>query len=267
MSMLFVRVGGAALVVPALLAVAGCDLAMADLKAKETAEWRKTYQLQPGGRVEISNVNGRIAVERSERNTLEVVALKSARSATAEGAKEALGRIEIREEVTPAGVRLETKVERGPASFLSQGGVEVAYTVRVPAGADMRFTTVNGGIEVARVEGRLDVETVNGGIEAREVAAAAFEASTVNGGIEVDLARVPERGVKLECTNGGITLRLPRDAKADISARVANGGIDADGLAVDATEKTRRRFVGRLNGGGPRIEIEGTNGGIQIAPR
>lgn len=267
MTLLLTRAGRAALVLPFLVAVAGCDLAMADLKAKETAEWRKTYQLQPGGRVEIVNVNGRIAVERTEGNTLEVVALKTARGASPEGAKEALARTEIREEVSPAGVRIETKVERGASSFFNKGGVEVAYTVRVPAGADMRFTTVNGGIEVTRVDGRVDVETVNGGIEAREVAAAAFEASTVNGGIEVDLARMPERGVKLECTNGGITLRLPRDAKADISARVANGGIDADGLAVEASERSRRRFEGRLNGGGPRIEIEGTNGGIQIAPR
>jgi bifunctional DNA-binding transcriptional regulator/antitoxin component of YhaV-PrlF toxin-antitoxin module len=267
MTSLLARVGGAALVLPVLFAVAGCDLAMADLKAKETAEWRKTYQLQPGGRVEIVNVNGRIAVEPSDGNTLEVVALKSARGSTPEGAKEALGRVEIREEASPNAVRIETKVERGASSFFNHGGVEVAYTVRVPAGADMRFTTVNGGINVTRVDGRLDVETVNGGIEVREVTAAAFEASTVNGGIEADLARVPERGAKLECTNGGITLRLPRDAKADISARVANGGIDADGLPVDATEKSRRRFEGRLNGGGPRIEIEGTNGGIQISAR
>lgn len=266
MKTLFARPGGAALVLPVLFAVAGCDLAMADLKAKETAEWRKTYQLQPGGRVEISNVNGRIAVERSDNSSLEVVALKSARGATPESAKDALGRVEIREEVTASGVRIETKIERG-SSFFNQGGVEVAYTVRVPSGADMRFTTVNGGIDVTRLDGRLDVETVNGGIVARDVAGAAFEASTVNGGIEVDLLRMPERGVKLECTNGGIKLRLPADAKADISARVANGGIDAAGLPIDATEQSRRRLEGRLNGGGPRIEIEGTNGGIRIAPR
>jgi DUF4097 and DUF4098 domain-containing protein YvlB len=266
MRTLFARLGGAALVLPALLAVSGCDLAMADLKAKETAEWRKTYQLQQGGRVEINNVNGRIAVERSENNSLEVVALKSARGATSESAKEGLGRIDIREEVTASGVRIETKIERGSA-FFNHGGVEVAYTVRVPPGADMRFTTVNGGIDVSRLDGRLDVETVNGGIVARDVTAASFEASTVNGGIDVDLLRMPERGVKLECTNGGIKLRLPADAKADISASVANGGIDAAGLSVDTTEKSRRRFAGRLNGGGPRIDIEGTNGGIRIAPR
>ena len=265
MSTLFARRNRAALVLPALIALSGCDLAMADLKAKETAEWRKTYQLQPGGRVEISNVNGRITVVPSDNNTLEVVAVKSARGATPESAKAALERVEIREESTPSGVKIETKVER--SGLFQHGGTEVAYSVRVPAGADLRFNTVNGGIEVERVTGRLEVETVNGGIVVRDLDASALEATTVNGGIDVNLTRMPERGVKLGCTNGGIKLRLPADAKADISASVANGGIDAEGLAVDATEKSRRRFEGRMNGGGPRIDISGTNGGIRIAAR
>jgi hypothetical protein len=260
------RLGRAALLLPAFLTLAGCDLVMADMKVKETAEWRKTYTLQPGGRVEISNVNGRITVEPGPENTLEVVALKSARGATADSAKAALSRIEIVEAASAASVRLETKYPKTGGFFTHSGG-EVAYTVRVPAGADMRFVTVNGGIEVARVSGRLDTETVNGGIVVRDVAGGEVTANTVNGGVEVDLTRVPERGTRLECVNGGIKLRLPGDAKADISARVTNGGIEAEGLALETTQKTRRQLEGRMNGGGPRIEIEGTNGGIRIAAR
>ena len=79
---------------------------------------------------------------------------------------------------------------------------------------------------------------------------------------------MPEDGVKLECTNGGIKLRLPSDAKATISARITNGGIETSGLTLDATgEQSRRRLDGRLNGGGPRIDLEGTNGGIRISSR
>ena len=63
-------------------------------------------------------------------------------------------------------------------------------------------------------------------------------------------------------------LRLPRDAKATISASVTNGGIDTGGLAIDVTgENSRRRLEGRLNGGGPRVQIEGTNGGISLSGR
>lgn len=264
MKTLLARCAGLVLLVPMLVAASGCDLAMADLKARETQDWRKTYQLRAGGRLEISNVNGRIQVEPSGSNTVEIVAEKIAKATSQEAAKSALERVEIIEQASPDAIRIETKVPR--TSGLFSGNVEVAYRVRVPAGADVRFTTVNGGIEVARLDGRIDVETVNGGISAREITGT-IEASTVNGGVDVDVTRLASGGVKLECTNGGIKLRLPSDARADISARVVNGGIDADGLTVETTEKSRRRFEGRMNGGGARIDITGTNGGIRIGPR
>ena len=71
---------------PALLVAAvaaqGCDIVTAELRHTETAEWRKTYDFQPGGRVEIVNVNGKIEVEPSTGNSVEVVAKKSAKGAT-----------------------------------------------------------------------------------------------------------------------------------------------------------------------------------------
>jgi hypothetical protein len=252
---------------PLLLAsVTACDIVTADLKAQETAEWRKSFPLQQGGRVEISNVNGKIDVEPAAGNTVEVVAIKAARGASPEAAKEALQRIEIIEASTPGSVKIETRLQRGGGGFFHSGGGEVRYTVKVPADAEVHFTTVNGGIELLGLTGRITAETTNGGVRAREVAGS-IQATTTNGGVDVELARVAERGVKLECTNGGITLRLPGDAKATISANVTNGGIDTGGLSLDATESTRRKLEARLNGGGPPIRIEGTNGGIHLGRR
>src|SRR5919109_882752 len=75
----------AALLAPLLLvAASGCDVVTADLKHSETAEWRKTYDLAPAGRVEINNVNGRIVVQPSNNRSVEVVAIKTARGATLE---------------------------------------------------------------------------------------------------------------------------------------------------------------------------------------
>ena len=53
-----------------LVALQGCDVVTAELRHSETAEWRKTYELAPGGRVQISNVNGKIrsrAIDGDER--------------------------------------------------------------------------------------------------------------------------------------------------------------------------------------------------------
>ena len=256
----------ATLCLPILLAaISACDIVTADFKSQETAEWRKSYDLQPGGRVEVSNVNGKIDVQPSTGNAVEIVATKVARAGSSEAARQALERIQILESSSPSAIKVETKVPRG-GGFFNTGGVEVRYAIKVPASAEVKFTTVNGGIELLGLSGRVNAETTNGGIRAREVGGP-IEASTTNGGVDVELTNVAEPGVKLGCTNGGIKLRLPSDSKATISASVTNGGIDADGLSLEKTESSRRRLEARLNGGGPAVRIEGTNGGIQIASR
>ena len=258
-----------ALFVPLLLASVastGCDIVTADLRSEETAQWHKTYQLDQAGRVEIGNVNGKIEVEPSTGNTVDVTAVKKARGATPEAAKAALERATINEDVSSGRVKIETKIARSEGIF-GGNNVSVEYHVRVPAGAEVKFTTVNGGIDISGLEGRITAETTNGGISTRGVKGQ-LEASTTNGGLDIELARVAEGGVKLDCTNGGIKVRLPRDAKATISASVTNGGISPGDLNIDITgENNRRRLEGRMNGGGPRIQIEGTNGGITLSGR
>jgi bifunctional DNA-binding transcriptional regulator/antitoxin component of YhaV-PrlF toxin-antitoxin module len=253
--------------VVAAAATTACDIAMADLRQKETAEWRKTYDLKPGGRLEISNVNGKIDVEPATGSSVEVVAEKSVRAASVEAAKDALNRIEIQENASPDTVRIETKLQRAPGSFFHGMNQEVHYRVKVPEALEVRVTTVNGGIEVSGLKGRVVAETTNGGVKARDVSGP-IDASTTNGGVEVDLAQVTDSGAKLGCTNGGIKLTLPADARATISARITNGGINTSGVNIETSgENSRRRLEGRMNGGGPHIDIEGTNGGIRIGAR
>jgi DUF4097 and DUF4098 domain-containing protein YvlB len=255
------------LLVPLLLTCAACDIVTAEYRSEETAEWRRTYQLAPSGRVEIGNVNGKIDVQPADGNTVEVIALKKAKGPSPEAAKAALERITIQEEAAPDRIKIDTKLAKSSGGFFNGGSLQVEYRVKVPTGAEVKFTTVNGGIDLSGLKGRIDAETTNGGVHARDVAGQ-LDATTTNGGLDIDLAQVPEGGVKLECTNGGIKLRLPRDAKATISARITNGGISHGDLPIESTGDTnRRRLDGRLNGGGPKIDIEGTNGGITLTGR
>ena len=246
---------------------AGCDLAMSELNTEETAEWRKSYPLDAAGRVEIINVNGKIVVEPSSGNTVEVVALKKGRGATPEAAKAALARVTFGENVSSSLVKIDTKIARLDGIVINQGGVQVDYTVKVPAGAEVRFTTVNGGIEITGLQGRVTAETTNGGVTTRDVAGQ-LQASTTNGGLDIDVSKITDGGIRLDCVNGGIKVRIPRDAKTTISANITNGGISAGDLQIDATgENSRRKLEGHLNGGGPRLQITGVNGGITLSGR
>ena len=259
------RLLGVALAV-ALPFAAACDIVGGFAgHERATENWSKTYQLAAGGHVEITNVNGKIELTGSDTNRVEVTAEKVGRGNSQEAAREALKRIEIQESVSPDRVRLETKIQR--VAGFNTGGGEVRYTVRVPVGANVTLHTVNGGIEVDNVRGRSELEATNGGIVARRVAGA-LNASTTNGGVEAEVDQLTAEGVQMECVNGGLQLTMPKGASADIDARVVNGGISVDGLNIETQgEKSRRRLEGRLNGGGPKVRIEGTNGGIRLAGR
>jgi len=248
----------------AAIASTACDIVTADLRAEQSTQWQKTFPIDANGRVDIGNVNGKIEVEPSTRNTVEVVAIKKAHGVSTESAKAALDRISIAEDVSPSRVKIETKMPSGGGIFGNNGQVE--YHVKVPPGVEARFTTINGGVEVHGLTGRVTAATTNGGVTARDVSGE-LDASTTNGGLDIDLARMPEGGVKLGCTNGGISVSLPRDAKATISASIVNGHIDAGDLPIDQSEHSRRRLEGRMNGGGPRLEMGGVNGGINLKSR
>jgi len=251
----------------AAIASAGCDIVTADLRHEETSNWHKTYTLDANGRVEIGNVNGKIVVEASTGNTVDVTATKKAKGATPEAAKAALERATIAEDVSSGRVKIDTKLARMEGIVFNGGNLNVEYLVKVPAGAEVKFTTTNGGIEVSDLTGRIYAETTNGGVTARNIGGQ-IEATTTNGGLDIDMSKVTDGGAKLECTNGGIRLRLPKDAKASITASIANGGIDTGDLSIDGGgENSRRRLDGKLNGGGPRIQIEGVNGGIKLSSR
>ncbi len=256
------------LVLPLLaLWLAGCDIVTADLRSEETAQWHKTYQLDVNGRLEINNLNGKIVVEPSTGNTVDVSALKKARGASSESAKAALDRASIVEDVSAGRIRIDTKMANASGIVMNGGNTTVEYHVKVPAGAEVKFTTLNGGIEATGLQGRTTLETTNGGVTTRNLGGQ-LQASTTNGGLDIDVSSVADGGVKLDFVNGGLKMRLPREAKATISASVTNGGISAGDLPLETSgENTNRRLEGRLNGGGPRIQIGGTNGGITLSGR
>lgn len=246
------------------LAATGCELAVRSFSAEAREAWTRTYTLDPGGRFELRNVNGPIAIGASRDNRVHVRAERIARSGTDEAAHELLGRLEIVETVEPALVRLETRAPR--RGLLEGGTTEVQYAVEVPHTVDVRVRNTNGRITLADLEGCVVAETTNGGVSGRSLRGP-VDASTTNGGIEMDLAAVAAEGVSLETTNGGIRLALPTDARVDLSASVTNGGIQTGPLPVEKLEASRRRLEGRLNGGGPTIRLETTNGGIRLSAR
>ncbi len=261
----------AALLVAAVAVSAGCDVKMAadgdvsfDMWQGHAADaWVRTYTVAPGGRLEVLNVNGEIVAEASDGSTVEVRAERTASAGSDEAAREFLGKIEMREEVGPNRVRVETIAPR-----VRLGSHKVTFAIKVPRGVHVDLRTVNGGVRLDNVGGEVRASSTNGGVRGRVSASSLVEARTTNGGVELELTGplAPDGTVLLTSVNGGISLKVPQDTRAQVRARCTNGRVSVDDglpMAVEG-EQTRRRLDGALNGGGGRIELQTTNGGVSL---
>jgi len=231
-----------------------------------TDEWTRDYDLPPGGRLEIVNANGPIELSRSSGARVEVRATREARAGSDEAARTLLQTTDMNEEVGPARVRIDTRVEDAGDGGFRGPRVTIHYDVRVPPGLDVFLETGNGSVTMQNIEGRLQARATNGGITGRGLSGS-VEASTVNGRIQIDLEAVTAE-TRIVTVNGGISLTVGPDVSVDLDATVVNGAVDvADALRLTSEEHTRQRVVGRLNRGGPRVVLHTTNGGVRVGVR
>jgi hypothetical protein len=247
-------------VVATAAALSACDVVVNSLDAKGKAQdqWTRTYAIASSGEVVIVNANGGIDLVGADGTKVEVVAERTARGMTDEDAKKVLAELQIGEEITASRVRLETKAPSGEGRR-----VEVKYHIKVPASVSVRLQNSNGTIEVVAVKGTVNAETGNGSVRGRDLTGT-VEATTTNGTVRLEMSSLASGGVRAETVNGSVEVTIPSGAKADVQANCLNGRISVDGLTLDGPERTRRRVEGRLNGGGPKVVLEATNGRIQL---
>jgi len=260
---------GTALLLVGAIGGAGCEVRAGDgdfsfdvWQGRAQDTWERTYTIAPGGRIEVLNVNGEIRASASPDGTVRVVAERSARAGSDEAAQDVLRQIEMREEVGASRVRIETRGPRG-----AWRGHKVIYAVQVPVGVHVDLRTVNGGVRLDNVGGEVRATATNGGVSGRVADVSLVDARTTNGGVELEVSGTVARDgrVSLASVNGGVRLAVPQGTQADVTARCTNGRVSVSDLdfAVDG-EQTRRRLSGRLNGGGARIDLQTTNGGVAI---
>ena len=234
---------------------------------KATDEWVRSYDINPGGELNIVNVSGGIVASLSSGTKVEVRAVREARAGSEEASRELLRKAEMREEVTPERVSIQPAEDQERGRRFGRPQLSMRYEVRIPPGLNLMLKTQNGEVRLENIQGvRIVASSTNGGITGRAVTGA-VEAATVNGGIQMDLEGVSGE-TRLSTVNGGVTLTLASGVNAELEATVVNGGVQVqEGLALTAGERSRQRVAGRIGSGGPRLVLQTTNGGVRVGPR
>ena len=273
--------------IPVLGLIAGVALAWApSAQAKETVKetFLKTYPLQAGGELRVENTNGGITVEAWDRNEVRVEAVKQVKAESAAKAREALKALRIEVQPSAGALEILTKFpKRGDGFFdwLSGDGVDMSVTYKIKAPRELvaELQSTNGGVRLVGTRGRANLSTTNGGASVENVegdirmrstngglsvvnAAGTLDGVTTNGGIRAELTEV-DGDISLQTTNGGVTVKLPENLRASVDIATSNGGIHSD-LEVEGGRKTKRSLTGDINGGGGKLHVRSTNGGVRI---
>ena len=235
------------------------SVVMADVEVTEEF----LFDIEPGGRLSLENINGSIRVTGGSGDQIEVIAHKKA------GSQDYMDDMKIVVDEESDFIRIETRHPKSKNKWMSWGSDSsgsISYRVTVPSDIELDgISTVNGSVEISNVTGTVKAETVNGDLEVSELTAD-VKLETVNGSIEADFDRLDgDQRVSAEAVNGKITLLVPSDASARVNAETVNGSIDASDWGL----KPEKGFVGRdLNGdigdGDARINVDTVNGSIRI---
>lgn len=246
-------------------------------------------------RLTVQNANGSIRLEPWDRPDIQVEARKRISASSQEIAESFGKKVEIAVESEENHVRVQTVMPGRQEdwdwveSFFSfdwlfEGfgrGTTVSYTISAPRKLDTELRSTNGSVRVGAMEGATHLMTTNGAIVAEgfrgaltgrstngSVTLSRMDAScdvaTTNGKIRAEFFSLRGQGCKLRTTNGSVRVALPDSIRADLVASTTNGRIACDLPIALIGESTRRRMEGKINGGGPSLEIRTTNGAISV---
>lgn len=265
-----------------LLTVLFVLFAVAPLSARSSYKYRreirKTLEVKKGMELSVSNHNGKIEIEKWDKDQVEIFVVVGTNKS-----EEELDKIDIDISVDeniviktkfPGHETKETKEESSEEvshpwhlikeaishGFRESGAVD--YEIKVPkylvvaeatstsgeitltgTKGPSKITTTNGEIEVENVEGNIEARTTNGKIQI-ENAKGLVTATTTNGKI-----RVIGEGIKeLRTTNGGIDAEIKGIEEGGAEISTVNGSITIG-------------IPGSLNSV---LELSTTNGGIYL---
>lgn len=228
--------------------------------------WRG--RIARGRAIEIKGVNGSIRAEAASGDEVEVTASKRWRRSDPAGV--GIEAFEHEDGVTVCAVYPTPRGERPNTCEPGKGGhmnvnnndVAVDFVVRVPRGVRLAAHTVNGNLNLGRLDAGVTATTVNGSIDLETRSNA--EASTVNGSIHAVLgSRSWTEALRFSTVNGTITVALPSDANADLRARTMNGSVTTD-FDISVTTRKRNRLTGTIGRGGGNLDLSAINGSIRI---
>jgi hypothetical protein len=219
---------------------------------------RKSFELAPGARVEVFNINGSVNIETADVKVADVYVERIGASA------EALARRQVVIEGNTNSLKVYgEKADVGFFERLFGSNSRENVTVKLPRRVDLLAKGINGSVVVGDLDGPVEVRGVNGRVQiAGTTGTATFKG--INGNIVVGLKQLNPEGVAISGINGNIELQLSQELNAYLEAKGMNGRVVSEIAGVSVEREKRGRYWAQIGSGGNSINAKGINGNIRL---
>ncbi len=254
------------------IAIAGCLLLFCSTDTR-AEEWTKQWPVNGRPELRISTQDASITLEAGSANEIAAEVRTRGISIGSDGVKI----IEHQQ-----GNRVELEI-REPASHFSFGTRSIQVHVRVPRELVADLHSGDGSIKLSGLHGSFQVNTGDGSVEGYELDGALetrsgdgsvhargrfdkLQVRTSDGSVDVQAAAGSRMSSdwRLETGDGSIHLKIPRELAATVQLRTGDGSIHTDLPLTIEGMKSEHEVQGKLNGGGPFLELHTGDGSISI---
>jgi DUF4097 and DUF4098 domain-containing protein YvlB len=211
-----------------------------DRGPRETENVDRTLTLASGGTVRLKTFSGRVNITGGSGNQVVIKAVRRA-------SRERLNDIKL--EITQNGNVIDIDANHRVVERRNDNVVETDFDIQVPNQVTLDLRTFSAPIEVANVNGSVEVEGFSSEIRLTDVSGPK-RVKTFSGAVQVQ-ARDWRDGddMNVNTFSGDVVLRLPGTARGDITFDSFSGSFNS-ALPVTMSSSSRRNFRGTLNGGG-----------------
>lgn len=221
-------------------------------------DFRKNYDLPPGGQIEIVNVLGDIKVIGYDGRRVEVTGVKT-------GAKRASVQIDD----FSSGNRIAIFTRYLP---FHRGDAGVEFELRVPKSIAYNFTLISpfgGDVAASNVNGRLWAKSDRGNVQVREVGGK-VSATSISGNVIAEIGRtqMPSH-MRFSSVSGNIDVVAPPNLDALVNMSSSSGPLRSD-FPIDIQELrygAGRLGRGKLGSGRQILDISSVSGRVSLVQK
>ena len=241
-------------------------------------EWTKSYQVGDKPSLRVETNDAAVEITRGVGRTV------SARVIT-EGYNIGNGGVRITERQDGDKVDLQVHIPNHMGVHIGWHNQKTLVEVQVPPETVLDLHSGDGHIKVDGTAGQARLDTGDGHIEVRNFNGA-LNAHTGDGAMTIDGvltdvnlrsgdghidltvrpgSKMGAAGWVIHTSDGRVEARLPQDFAAELYAHTGDGHIQIDLPVTVSGSIERSRIRGKLNGGGPLLEISTGDGGVRIS--